>query len=96
MKTTVELPEALVKQIKLRAVQEGRKLKDAVADLLRQGLAATADRPRAAAVIGKDGQTGLPVILCEHAASPQAEMTAERVAEILSTQEAHWHHVPGR
>jgi len=40
MKTTLELPDDLVKQIKLRAVHEGRKLKDAVADLLRKGLAA--------------------------------------------------------
>ena len=34
MKTTLDLPDALVKQVKLRAVREGRKLKDAVADLL--------------------------------------------------------------
>lgn len=41
MKTTLDLPDALVKQIKLRAIHEGKKLKDAVADLLRKGLAAT-------------------------------------------------------
>jgi len=43
MKTTLDLPDALVKQVKLRALREGRKLKDAVADLLRKGLAAGAD-----------------------------------------------------
>jgi plasmid stability protein len=37
MKTTLDLPDALVKQVKLRAVREGRKLKDLVADLLRKG-----------------------------------------------------------
>src|SRR5947199_369475 len=37
MKTILDLPDALVKQVKLRALQEGRKLKDAVADLLRNG-----------------------------------------------------------
>ncbi len=42
MKTTVELPDDLVTEIKLLAVQEGKKLKDAVADLLRQGLGASA------------------------------------------------------
>ena len=42
MKTTLDLPDALVKQVKLRAVREGRKLKDAVADLLRKGLAVAA------------------------------------------------------
>ena len=40
MKTTLDLPDALVKEIKLRAVHEGKKLKDAMADLLRKGLAA--------------------------------------------------------
>ena len=42
MKTTLELPDDLVKDIKLRAIHEGMKLKDAVAQLLRKGLAAPA------------------------------------------------------
>jgi hypothetical protein len=42
MKTTLELPDDLVTEIKLLAVHEGKKLKDAVADLLRQGLEASA------------------------------------------------------
>lgn len=41
MKTTIELPDDLLKEVKLLAVHEGRKLKDTVASLLRQGLAAT-------------------------------------------------------
>jgi plasmid stability protein len=40
MKTTLDLPDALVKQIKLRAVHDGRKLKDMFAELLTKGLAA--------------------------------------------------------
>ena len=36
MKTTLELPGDLVREIKLRALHDGRKLKDAMADLLRQ------------------------------------------------------------
>ena len=38
MKTTVDLPNDLVREIKLRAVNEGRKLKEVVTELLRFGL----------------------------------------------------------
>ena len=38
MKSTIDLPDELVKEIKLLAVDEGKKLKDVVADLLRQSL----------------------------------------------------------
>ena len=40
MKTTVDLPADLVKEIKLLAVGEGKKLEEVVTDLLRQGLSA--------------------------------------------------------
>lgn len=39
MKTTLDLPDDLVKALKLRAVREGKKLKEAVAETLRAGLA---------------------------------------------------------
>jgi len=87
-----------VKQVKLRAVREGRKLKDAVADLLRKGLAAAKDDgPNTQrAVVGKDKQTGLPLIECKHAASLHEELTPERVADLLLAQEVEWHHDAGR
>jgi hypothetical protein len=44
MKTTLDLPDELVKEVKLLAVHEGKKLKDAVTDLLRKGLAAASGR----------------------------------------------------
>lgn len=98
MKTTLDLPDALVEQVKIRAVREGRKLKDAVADLLRKGLAVVVDaEPDAEApVITTDKKTGLPLIVCKHAASPEEEMTPERVADILLAQEVEWHHAAGR
>jgi hypothetical protein len=46
MKTTLDLPDDLVKEMKLLAVHEGKKLKDAVAELLRKGLAAGSGRSR--------------------------------------------------
>ena len=98
MKTTLDLPDALVKQVKLRALQDGRKLKDAVADLLRKGLeVAMNSKPDARApVLSTDSQTGLPLIECKQAASAQEELTPERVADILLADEAGWHHAAGR
>jgi hypothetical protein len=52
MKTTLELPDDLIKEVKLRAVHDGKKLKDAVADLLRQGLAVAA--PKSGTVVKAD------------------------------------------
>lgn len=48
-KTTIELPDALMQQVKLRAVRRRQKLKDVIAQLLELGMAASPeiDRPRA-------------------------------------------------
>lgn len=40
-KTTLELPDALMQQVKLRAVRRHQKLKDVVAQLLELGMAAS-------------------------------------------------------
>ena len=91
MKTTLDLPDALVKKVKLRALNDGKKLKDTVADLLRKGLT-VADEDLSDPVVSKDSKTGLPVIQCKHPAPPGQELTPDRVAEILLEQEAEWHH----
>ena len=46
MKTTLELPDVLMRRVRLRAVNHNQKLKDAVAQLLEQGLAASAGASR--------------------------------------------------
>ena len=38
MKTTLDLPDDLFRDVKLRAVSQGRTMRDLVADFLRQGL----------------------------------------------------------
>ncbi len=98
MKTTFDLPDDLIKQVKLRAVHQGRKLKDAVADLLRKGLAAAKNMEGVvnAAEVTKDKQTGLPLVQCKKAAASQEELTPERVADILLTQETDWQYAAGR
>ena len=41
MKTTLELPDSLMMRIKMKAVQEDKKLKDAIMELLLVGLRMT-------------------------------------------------------
>jgi hypothetical protein len=89
MKMTIDLPNALLRDVKLRAIHEGRKLKDVVADLLRKGL----DAASPIAVTGahsyltRDERSGLPLIQCRHPAAPNERLTPARVADILLEQE---------
>jgi hypothetical protein len=43
MKTTLEIPDELMRRVKIRAVQCNQKLKDTVATLLEAGIAAVSD-----------------------------------------------------
>ncbi len=45
MKTTLDLPDDLMRAVKIRAVHEQKKLKDTIAELLRKGIAASKARP---------------------------------------------------
>lgn len=83
MKTTLDLPDDLVKAVKIRAVEENRRLKDVIADLLRRGLEKNAAEPphRPAR------RVKLPLVECAHPAGPEDEITPERAAEILLDQE---------
>jgi plasmid stability protein len=88
MKTTLELPDALIKQVKIRAVHEGRKLKDTVADLLRKGLAADSESRSDGPVVTKSRKTGLPLIVCKQAPAPGEEFSPEQIHELLLAEEA--------
>lgn len=83
MKTTLDLPDDLMRAVKIRAVKENRKLKDAVADLLRRGLSR---KPGTPTTVRK--RVRLPLVQCAHEARPGEEMTPERVAAILLEEEA--------
>jgi hypothetical protein len=74
MKTTLDLPDELVREMKLRAVMQGRTLRDLVADLLRQGLGLAAPRPPQAPPPGsmvEVSTSGLPVVRCRADAPAQ-------------------------
>ena len=67
MKTTLELPDELVREAKLRAVTQGRALKDLIAEFIRQGLGMSGpETPRlpAQGSLVQIGPGGLPVVHC--------------------------------
>lgn len=66
MKTTFDLPPDLVRAVKLRAVHEGRKLKDVAADLLKRGLAGPEIELKSQPAKPKIAiqANGLPVVRC--------------------------------
>ena len=86
MKTTLDLPDDLVRAVKIRAAEENLKLKDLMADLLRRGLVQKRGTPATAR-----RRLKLPLIECAHEARPGEEMTPERVAEVLLEEEAGAH-----
>ena len=96
MKTTLELPDELMREIKVRAAREDRRLKDLVAELLRDGLIArtgrTADR--------KQARVALPLVTCLHEAVDAEEITPDRASAILLEEEeaaaSSRHRVAGR
>ena len=84
MKTTLELPDGLMRTIKVKAAREDRKLKDVVADLLERGLASEAP----AKVSGH--RVKFPLLKGGHPAPAGEELTPERIHQILADQEAEW------
>jgi hypothetical protein len=84
VKTTIDLPDALMKQVKLRALREGKKFKDTVAETLRAGLAVLSARNNGKSgrhkrvVIRKDRKTGLLVVRGS-ADAPARRMTSRQL-----------------
>ena len=78
MKTTFDLPPELVRELKLRAVHEGRKLKDVAADVLKRGLVAAEIpvKPQPTKPKISIQANGLPVVRCA-AAAPAKRMTPD-------------------
>lgn len=57
MKTTLELPDDLMRSVKVRAAATDRKIKDVVEEMIRNGLAAGTDAEPAST--GKSGKIKL-------------------------------------
>lgn len=87
MKTTVDLPDELVREVKLRAVVQGRTVKDIVAEFLLQGLGKAPPRgaeKHPASPMVEIGEGGLPVIRC----APDAPATRMSAEELLALEQA--------
>ena len=84
MKTTIDLPEELVREVKLRAVIQRRAVKDLVAEYLRQGLRMAASSqvqaPRAGSRV-QIGTNGLPVFSCRTDVSA-SRMSAKQLLQL--------------
>ena len=84
MKITLDLPDELMREVKLRAVVQRRTLKDLVAEFLRQGLGMTPlarpTTPAAGSMVQIDS-CGLPVIKCR-ANALAARMSAKKLLQL--------------
>ena len=65
MRTTLDLPDPLMRRVKIKAASEGKKLKEVMAELIEAGL--ENDQPQATLPEGEspwyiDPKTGYPVI----------------------------------
>jgi plasmid stability protein len=88
VKTTLDISDDLLRAMKMRAVQEGRKFKDVAAEIFRRGLA----QPNVAANSGVKQRVKLPLIQCRHPADSPATLMPDQVADVLLKQELEWSH----
>ena len=83
MKTTLQIPDELMRSVKIRAAEQGRKLTDVITELLRRGLEAEkSDKMRH---VGR--RVKFPLITGTHPAKPGMEITPQRAFEILMEEE---------
>lgn len=78
MKTTIDLPDELVRALKIQAVTQGRTLKEFVSELLRQGMGLGASPSPQTSVMIRIAKGGLPRIQCASDA-PATRMSGEEL-----------------
>ncbi len=81
MKTTLDLPDDLMREVKIRAAQEGRKLKDLLAEAIRTGLD-VAHAPSPAAV-----RSALPLMKLAKAPGKVRALTLAESCELIKAAE---------
>ena len=83
MKMTIDLPEELIKAIKIRAAQEQRTVRELVAAYLTDGLYPSDATPTPAATDIEMAPWGLPIIR-SIPGSPPCTMTGEETIEFIN------------
>lgn len=79
MKTTIDLPDYLVKEMKLRAVHEGKKLKEVAAELLSKALQPEKSRDHSSKQI-----RGIPLLAGKPLGKPSGKsVTGEEMQELV-------------
>ncbi len=82
MKTTLDLPDDLMREMKIRAATQGKKLKDVMADTLRSGLfPAIPSQPANRPIIMTDPELGHRVVKGPPN-PPILKMTIEEILEL--------------
>jgi hypothetical protein len=86
MKTTFDLPDELVREVKLRAVVQGRTVKELVAELLSESLGLalhpSSQGPSRSRMVEVGGH-GLPVVRCD----PRAPATRMKAKALLKLEQ---------
>gem|GEM_PF-543917 len=77
MKTTIDLPEDLVREVKMRAARQNRKLKDVFEEVFRRGLRAAADSRSSR----ERNRISLPIVSSPAGAVP-FELSGDRLLEL--------------
>jgi hypothetical protein len=92
MKTTLELPESLVEEVRVRASREGQELEETLVGLVKKGLEVTGlPSPRLEPSVVTRSSLGFPLIAGGRPAKASEELTPKRVADLLLAQEVTWH-----
>lgn len=86
MKTTFELPDELMREVKIRAVNENRRIKDVVTEAIRRGLAM-----QDSVSDSVQYRVRLPLVETAHRANTDDEMTPDKVASLLLAEESEPH-----
>jgi hypothetical protein len=81
MKTTMDLPVELIREMKLRAVREGRKLREVAEEVIRRGLEAPVRSSP-----GRRRRVPLPIVPAEPGAIP-FDLTGDRLLELEQAAE---------